>query len=879
MKQVKIVGLNIAVWVLYSLFIYLATIAIPISAQGQETGEIVLSVQDGETGHALPAFVSLSKVKMDDSTEPVTDSFQAPLGEILKSYTPGKYTVELQMEGYKSVKSWFTIGAGEKFRVSYMLYPLEKQLKGEDASIPMNMAVISGYVTDYETGNSLEGVHVVFEKKGVETYSDQTGYYEAFILTAEEESIRFNDEEIKVFHETMVFELARYKTIKEVNVIIAAGYPLEKNMAMFKGEGEVVRIAESAPLSASCTWPVDSPNPTANDYSAYNQIGNYKYHSVIDITSSLYYPWNYNTPVMAVASGTVYKIFRTPDTTTTCQGNSISAPTNSHGVGNVVIIQHSNGNYTLYGHLDCINTGIVPGKLVVSGQPLGIMGNSASVRRDNSFITPHVHFEYKDYGVVGSISDDYDGVNPTYWGYTPDPPDGYHFYDPRYISCSSFSSSTITKTPIEVTTDGLNVRTGPSTDYAVITQVNSGLKFVAFETSAFSGTWYRIYLPNSGGPTAGWVSGSLVVQQPNETQLEVINTGSTGLNVRDSAEGNILQRWDGTYNGICRGAKIWDGQRFVSLGSQSGWYNYCLPNNHYGSTCSQNVTGPNSGWSSGTYLNVIGGGGSDIISPTVAITSPTSESTYTTTSSSLNLGGTASDNVGVAQVTWSNNRGGSGTANGTTSWSVNGIVLQSGVNVITVTARDAANNTGTDIVTVTYSSSSTFIIQPGHEGNDTCYGTVYVTNGAPDAASLYMGGFNDWYYDFFLFDLTGAPSAAETVSAKLYLFGSAPNDPRFKLNKITESWTEGGVSLAHNPGSVFYKKFGSFAVGADAWNSIDITKLYKNWKNGKYPNYGVKLVPTRNNHTNGWIASSDHENSAIRPKIIVTRRVRNRGKE
>ena len=92
----------------------------------------------------------------------------------------------------------------------------------------------------------------------------------------------------------------------------------------------------------------------------------------------------------------------------------------------------------------------------------------------------------------------------------------------------------------------------------------------------------------------------------------------------------------------------------------------------------------------------------DTISPTIVITSPTSESTYTTTSGSLNLGGTASDNVGVTQVTWSNSRGGSGTATGTTSWSVGGITLQSGTNVIAVTARDAANNTGTDTITVTY---------------------------------------------------------------------------------------------------------------------------------------------------------------------------------
>src|SRR5205814_1972990 len=59
--------------------------------------------------------------------------------------------------------------------------------------------------------------------------------------------------------------------------------------------------------------------------------------------------------------------------------------------------------------------------------------------------------------------------------------------------------------------------------------------------------------------------------------------------------------------------------------------------------------------------------------PTVAITTPTASSTYSTSLSSLSLGGTAS---GVTQVAWANSRGGSGTATGTTSWTASGIVLQ-----------------------------------------------------------------------------------------------------------------------------------------------------------------------------------------------------------
>src|SRR6185503_10323957 len=48
----------------------------------------------------------------------------------------------------------------------------------------------------------------------------------------------------------------------------------------------------------------------------------------------------------------------------------------------------------------------------------------------------------------------------------------------------------------------------------------------------------------------------------------------------------------------------------------------------------------------------------DTQNPVVAITSPSGTGTYTTTSSPLSMSGTASDNVGVTAVTWSNNRGG-----------------------------------------------------------------------------------------------------------------------------------------------------------------------------------------------------------------------------
>src|SRR5262249_13191561 len=65
----------------------------------------------------------------------------------------------------------------------------------------------------------------------------------------------------------------------------------------------------------------------------------------------------------------------------------------------------------------------------------------------------------------------------------------------------------------------------------------------------------------------------------------------------------------------------------------------------------------------------------------------------------LSLAGTASDNIGVTQITLTSDRGGTGIANGTTNWTIN-TTVRLGVNRLTLTARDAAGNTATAALTV-----------------------------------------------------------------------------------------------------------------------------------------------------------------------------------
>jgi YD repeat-containing protein len=140
-----------------------------------------------------------------------------------------------------------------------------------------------------------------------------------------------------------------------------------------------------------------------------------------------------------------------------------------------------------------------------------------------------------------------------------------------------------------------------------------------------------------------------------------------------------------------------------------------------------------------TYSAAVSG---DITPPTIAITSPTSGPGYTNSTATINLSGTASDNVGVTLVAWQNYSGGLGVATGTNSWSINGIPLKAGANVISVTAYDAAGNSTPATLTVTFApgtggtATTNTVFSDNFTGNTiaptkwTFYGnTVFQTNG------------------------------------------------------------------------------------------------------------------------------------------------------
>ncbi len=169
-------------------------------------------------------------------------------------------------------------------------------------------------------------------------------------------------------------------------------------------------------------------------------------------------------------------------------------------------------------------------------------------------------------------------------------------------------------------------------------------------------------------------------------------------------------------------------------------------------------------------------------------------------------------------------------------------------------------------------NSNSCFIQPS-PGLDTHYGTVYRTNGMPDAPYLSTGGWGDQYFSLIQFDITKLPSSTNIVAAEIWLYflgGSAGNDPVAQINRITQPWTPASVSLAQNPTSVYYSQAPARPT-APGWVKIDITQLYRDWKSGNYPNYGIKTVPTQfNNNNDLGFASSEAADWNIRPKIVVT---------
>ena len=232
--------------------------------------------------------------------------------------------------------------------------------------------------------------------------------------------------------------------------------------------------------------------------------------------------------------------------------------------------------------------------------------------------------------------------------------------------------------------------------------------------------------PLEGPPSneaCGWSNAPPALTNPGTQSSKVGQPASLQL-IGSDPKGDVL-----TYSatGLPPGLKLMASTGYVSgTPTASGSYLVTARVSDGTLTASQTFT-----WTTGVV---------DTAAPVVTISSPTSAATYSTAAATVSLSGTASDSVGVTQVTWVNNRGGSGTATGATSWTVPSIALQTGANVLTVTARDAAGNTKTTSITVTMNTPPTLAIvanQSAVQGKAT---SLQLSGADADGGVLTYGG-------------------------------------------------------------------------------------------------------------------------------------------
>ena len=132
-------------------------------------------------------------------------------------------------------------------------------------------------------------------------------------------------------------------------------------------------------------WPLcgDDRSRVTQDYAEFNGLGtNFRYHAGFDIGAPL------GTFVLSAARGKVRRV----------NAPASSDNTGNHGLGNVVILDHSIGTdpagpFSLYAHLETIT--VLDGAIVDQAGALGTVGISG-LGECSPPCGPHLHFEIKD---------------------------------------------------------------------------------------------------------------------------------------------------------------------------------------------------------------------------------------------------------------------------------------------------------------------------------------------------------------------------------------------------------------------------------------------------------------------------------------------------
>lgn len=182
------------------------------------------------------------------------------------------------------------------------------------------------------------------------------------------------------------------------------------------------------------------------------------------------------------------------------------------------------------------------------------------------------------------------------------------------------------------------------------------------------------------------------------------------------------------------------------------------------------------------------------------ITSPASAGSFTASSATLALGGTAYDASGIARVMWTNSRGGSGQASGTGNWSAGPVALSTGQNGITVTAWANSGASLNASIQVNYAAPS--------GGSDTTPPSIVIlapaqTSVSTTAATITMSG------------------TAHDNTAVARVTWSNSNGGAGTANG-TENWTTAPIALLVGSNTITIRA--ADPAGNTSWRAVTVTR-------------------------------------------------------
>ena len=295
----------------------------------------------------------------------------------------------------------------------------------------------------------------------------------------------------------------------------------------------------------------------------------------------------------------------------------------------------------------------------------------------------------------------------------------------------------------------------------------------------------------------------------------------------------------------------------------------------------------------------------DTTPPVVSISGPAS-----TSNPVINLSGTATDSNGVSEVTWVSDQGGSGNAQGTNNWTISGITLSDGHNIITVSASDPSGNVGSSQISVTFNPPApgdTITAEFGNTAGSDYTGSIqdtFTNVGEPninyssdsDKLIIYTWPTNTNANPVLIkWDLTDIPINATILSADLQLYLNDYSDSggdnlyEISAHKIVNknpdisqcswntydgvnSWTGGANGGQNDLATAEDTKMVDKTVGYKQW---DVTQMVKDWVAGPSANFGMMLLSDQGSNkasadTNRIFVPTENVDANKRPKLIVT---------